>query len=333
MNLSPTQQKPIEITKLHPPGVREAILRMRERDIQSYLDGHGLLKEGLSVRRACPICEKDDVKTLFVKEGFSFVQCLGCGLVYVNPRLTEEAVAALYRDGRFAYSLKNLYLPTAEYRKKRFFSERMEYIERYFPQKGAILDVGSSTGHFLLEAQERGWKAYGVELNAFIADYSKSALGLTHIFTGALEEAKFPSGHFEAVTMWDLLEHLPEPLSVLREVVRVLKRGGMLFVYVPNLDSAEVALCGERCENFAGDVHLTYFTPKTLSRLLEKVGLEVVFTETHGLDVDHVIFNLKNFYPEKPYDTAFLEDRKEVLQEMFNRARLGNNLRVFSRKP
>ena len=318
---------------LHPPGVRETILKMRAKDIQNYLDPQtGLLKKEQAQEVLCPICEKDETELLFAKEGFRFVRCSVCHLVYVNPRLKEEIVSDLYENGRFAYAQKHLYLPTAEYRKKRFFSERMDSIERYFPNKGKILDIGSSTGHFLLEAVERGWEGYGVEPNPFVAEYSQKALGLTRIFNGTLEKSDFPFGHFEAVTMWDLLEHLSDPLSMLRQVVRALKVGGILFVYVPNLESAEVLLCEERCENFAGDVHLTYFTPKTLSTLLEKVGLEVIYAETQGLDVDHVIFNLRNFYPEKSYDTAFLEENKDTFQEIINCAGLGNNLRMFARK-
>ena len=269
MNRLDAKQKPIEISKIHPPGVRETILKMRAQDIRGYLDPQsGLLKKELSQSVLCAICEKDRSELLFVKEGFRFVRCLDCGLVYVTPRLKSEVTSALYENGRFAYSQKHLYLPTAEYRKKRFFSERMDSIEQYFPNKGKILDIGSSTGHFLLEAVERGWEGYGVEPNSFVAEYAQKTLGLTHIFNGFLEEADFSPSSFEAVTLWDLLEHLPDPLSVLREVVTVLKKGGILFVYVPNLDSAEVLLCGERCENFAGDVHLTYFTPKTLSALI-----------------------------------------------------------------
>ena len=96
MNPLSTRQKPIEITKLHPPGVRETILKMRSRDIASYVDPKTRrLKAQLCIRVLCPICEKDKIKLFFVKEGFEFVQCVECELVYVNPQLKEEVVSSL----------------------------------------------------------------------------------------------------------------------------------------------------------------------------------------------------------------------------------------------
>ena len=95
----------IDIEKLHPQGVLERVRKIREEDMKRYRDG-GAQK----VRVNCYICGIDNCEKIFEKEGFDFVRCRRCGLVYVNPRLAIDKVKGLYNSQRFEYQFENLFI-------------------------------------------------------------------------------------------------------------------------------------------------------------------------------------------------------------------------------
>ncbi|MFC2051131.1 class I SAM-dependent methyltransferase [Chloroflexota bacterium] len=323
--------KKIDIEKLHPEGVLETAREMREEDMRHYLNpATGKVRDDLCEYINCYICDQDDTELLFEKEGFNFVKCKTCGLAYVNPRLSPERLLEFYNSRRFEYQFKNLFIKSAEYRQERFYSERLDYIESYM-MPGQLLDVGCAAGHFVESAIGRNWDAHGIEVSKYATDYAQNVLKLRNIFNTTLIGAKFPSDYFDAITCWDTLEHLTEPLENLREIHRILKSKGMIFVIVPNFDSAEVMLFGKDCDTIVADAHLIYFTPETLQKMLEKAGFKVVFKETKGIDIDHAIFNIVNVCNNK-YDTQFLEDKKDVLQEIIDLAVKGNFLFMFAQK-
>lgn len=321
----------IDIEKLHPKGVLETARKMRAEDMKHYINPTtGNVREDLCEYINCRICGKDDTELLFKKEGFDFVKCKTCGLVYVNPRLSQEKALKFYNSRRFEYQFENLFIKSAKYRQASIYSERLDYIESYM-SPGKLLDVGCAAGHFVESALGRNWDAHGVEVSEYAVEYAQKTLKLKEIFGGTLINAKFPSDHFDAVTCWDTLEHLTEPLVNLKEVHRILKPNGMIFLIVPNFDSAEVMLFGKDCDNIVADAHLTYFTPRTLQKIVEKAGFEVVFNETKGIDIDHAIFNVANVYNNK-YDMQFLKDKKDTMQEIIDEAKKGNFLFVFAKK-
>jgi len=309
----------------------EKAIEMRRSDMECYQDPEtGMLKKELEDYTNCMLCGIDNTDLLFMKEGFRFVQCKGCNLVYVNPRLNDEKIDHLYVSGRFEYQFRNLFIPSAAYRKEKLYAERLKLIESYMPT-GKLLDVGAAAGHFMETALERGWDAYGVELSPFGIEYAKNELKIKNIYKMGLLEQKFDGDFFDAITMWDVIEHLKNPLDIVKEAYRILKPGGMIFVYVPNFDSVEVAVCKEKCDTIVADAHLIYFTTATIKELLQKADFNVVYTDTVGLDIDHTIFNIKNHF-EKIYNTEFLNDFKQTLQDAIDKSGKGNWVRIFGKK-
>ncbi|MFH1199925.1 MAG: class I SAM-dependent methyltransferase, partial [Candidatus Micrarchaeota archaeon] len=158
------------------------------------------------------------------------VKCNKCGFVYVNPRLRGETIVEGYSQ-----AIDETYVSQAAGREATFKSS-LRIIEKHRPQKGRILDVGCAAGFFLKAAKESGWEECGVEPSKWLADYGNKKLGLD-IKAGTLAQAKFPAGHFDVVTLWDVLEHVPDPAAELDEVRRVLAPGGLLVVNYPNFGS------------------------------------------------------------------------------------------------
>ncbi len=211
------------------------------------------------------------------------VECQRCGLMYVNPRLRGDFVIDAYSDAS-----DELYAEAGAGRMATF-RRGLKLLEAFSPRRGRLLDVGSACGFFVRAAQEAGWEAEGVEPSRWSAEYGRTQLGV-RIFPGVLREAGFPDTYFDAITMWDVLEHVPDPLSDLQEAHRVLKPGGVLLVNYPNAGSLLARLAGRHWWFFLS-VHLYYFTPRSLNRLLGKAGFEVRAQRRHvqSLPLGHLI--------------------------------------------
>ncbi len=153
---------------------------------------------------------------------------------------------------------------------------------KQFSKKGRILDVGCAYGFFLEVAEEEGWEGYGVEISEYAARYAKEELGLK-VSLGELKEVRYPSEYFEVVTLWDVIEHLPDPLGELKEINRILRKGGIVALSTPAIDSLFAKLSGKRWIGFQCPwEHIYYFSRSTISKLLEKAGFEVVRIGTIG---------------------------------------------------
>jgi 2-polyprenyl-3-methyl-5-hydroxy-6-metoxy-1,4-benzoquinol methylase len=204
------------------------------------------------------------------------VACARCGFIYQSPRPTLAEIGAHYPP---AYELYGDYRAHTRSRLLRLaydygIRKRARYVTRR-QAGGRLLDVGCAAGLFLVTLRELGgWQVEGVELDAATAAYGRETYGLT-IHAGTLEEAALPSQRFDAVTLWDVLEHLHQPTATLREVRRLLRPGGTLVVRVPNLASWDARLFGDSWAGLDAPRHLAFYTPQTLQRTLENAGFVV----------------------------------------------------------
>lgn len=243
---------------------------------------------------------------------FNVVRCRQCGLSYVNPRPTTTSIvryyppdyqpyniplsSELHKDGANihetqgriqgwkqlvkAYQLHAYYEYPLKTRLTRFqlrILKAISNVYRYRPlgvtpfiAGGRLLDVGTGSGVGLADRQALGWQVQGVEPSAEAAARAQAA-GFD-VFIGELLDAKFPPESFDVVQLWWVLEHVHDPLAVLKECWRILKPGGYVVLLVPNLDSPIARFFGRYW--FALDVprHLYFFTPRHLKELSDKAG-------------------------------------------------------------
>lgn len=211
------------------------------------------------------------------------VRCKECGLVYVNPRVEEELVIDAYSNAE-----DELYVSQADGRQKTF-KKALKLVERFRPSKGKILDVGCAAGFFLNVAKKSGWETFGVEPSKWLGEWGNKNFGL-NIVNGVLKEGNFKEDYFDVVTMWDVLEHTPDPISELKEVNRVLKKDGVVIINFPDVGSWMAKAAGRNWWFFLS-VHLYHFTPKTLTKMLEKSGLRVISVKPHiqTLGLGHLV--------------------------------------------
>lgn len=226
----------------------------------------------------CRLCGSRDLRVLFTatRSGRQVVRCRGCGLVFYDPQPSPAQAAALYPGEYF----EREYPAETGAAQTRLAHRRLARIEME-AGVGSLLDVGCGSGRFLAVARERGWKAAGLDVSPSAARLAATASGAP-VYQGDLARPRPPGQEpVDVVTMWDVLEHLTDPVAALAETPRWLRPGGLLVVQTQNVNSVTAAWMGRRWEQFV-EFHLYHFSPRALRLALERAGLETVSIE----DVD-----------------------------------------------
>lgn len=208
---------------------------------------------------------------------FRVVRCVRCGLLRQDPRPTVESIDAYYPRGYDPYSTAIDDEPSALKRLDRRYGmwKRRRAIERILPE-GRLLDVGCATGNFLHEMTRSGrWEVAGVEPGREAAAYARERLGLT-VHLGRLAEVDLAPSSFDVVTMWNVLEHLHDPLGGLRAVQRLLVPGGLFVFSIPNLEGLEARLFGRYWLGWELPRHLYFFPRSVIGKMLAEAGLVVL---------------------------------------------------------
>ena len=222
----------------------------------------------------CPVCAVQGTSPLLNKDGFSIVTCNHCNLKYVNPRLKASNLEENYIDGYYPVAKRNhIQHNDMEWLQ---MEERLGEIQRKFPHQGRILDLGCGMGTFLYLARKKGWETFGVDLSQDGVGFARENYNLD-IFCGSVFEIGFPSHYFDVITLYHVLEHIPEPNLLLAELRRILKpKRGCLVVEVPNGESIQIRIQGKNWPYVHPADHLYYFSVSTLTKLLKKHGFNRV---------------------------------------------------------
>ena len=230
----------------------------------------------------CPFCGKNDYKEIYKERGvLGIVQCMDCGLLYVNPRLTNPEEVYHGDAEKYFKEAKLIFEGKSPHHRDPNYLEDLKLIHQYKPT-GNFLDVGTNMGFFLRNAKRwGGWNLYGVEPSPSLSDMARKYFGL-NVKTAFLEDAKFESEFFDVVTMTDVFEHITEPEKILNEVRRILKPDGILFIKVPNglfnLFKFKMAEWMGKLKNydiFDSYEHVVHYSDSTLKKMLEKYGFKV----------------------------------------------------------
>ena len=315
----------IDLKKLRPGKSYEYLQKNRNSNFHKLSEKN---KKKFLRKRKCPSCKNDKSYKLLSKDNFLIVKCKKCNLIYVNPIFDNEKYFSAYKSKVYQKIMKSLGEKSHKYRVDRFGNERANYLSKFFPKKKIIqlLDIGCSTGFFLEASRKKGWDCEGLELNPSAAEFGRKR-GLK-IYQKDLSQFK-TNKKYDVITMFDVLEHLTDPKKIISDAKKLLKKSGLIYVYVPNWDCASRILMSEKnCHFIWPTHHLTYFTPKTLSDFFKRLKLKVIDWETQGLDLS----DYKWFQNNNKKKVSLTDKEIDILQFYINSAGHGKNLRMLFQK-
>ncbi len=226
---------------------------------------------------ACILCKHAQYEKMFRVERlgkrFAIVRCKNCGLVFQHP--FPKNINGLYDD---AYFSGHGFDATVDYQKEiktpgwrtQFNRLRLHYLEAKAPGK-KLLDVGCAFGFFLSVAKKQGWDVHGVELSPHAAKGAQRPLGKDRIHQGTLEDAPFKKNSFDCITLFDVIEHVPDPMQTIASAYELLGKEGIVVIETANVDSLVAKIRKEHWTYFLLG-HLHYFSRKTLRQALTQAG-------------------------------------------------------------
>jgi 2-polyprenyl-3-methyl-5-hydroxy-6-metoxy-1,4-benzoquinol methylase len=231
----------------------------------------------LTLVEKCPLCQRptNGSGPFAVVNGWRYVKCGGCSLVFLNPRPTPEVLSAYYNE-IYDYD-PHVYRNSVEEQKEWL----LQLIERFRPAPaGRLLEIGCSYGFFLDAARREGWDVDGIELSDRAASFARKELGLSVVgatISELCEEQPLP---YDAVVAWHVIEHLTDPRKFLEQIAALVRPGGILALRTPNIESAVAKLAGRAWEWMSPPDHIYLFSARTLCRLLRACGFEILLIET-----------------------------------------------------
>lgn len=252
----------------------------------------------------CRVCgERENIKVKFRKNSLNILYCQRCRLSYLDYDPKLESIKKFYSEEYFQGEGKRwgYYNYFAERENLLLSSQkRLTDIEK-IAKVGRILDVGCATGFFLEAAKESGWKPYGVEVSNFAGSVARKKFG-KNVTIGELQKNTFHKNYFDAVTLWDTIEHLPDPKETLKIIQGILKRGGLICLSTGDIESLLAKISGKSWHLYHLPEHLSFFSPKTIRNLLKSCGFRVISISHPGsyYTIEYLIRRLASSYHGKP---------------------------------
>jgi len=244
-----------------------------------------------SYKSTCRICGSRRLRRFAKKNGFELERCQTCHLVQVADNLSGLSLDEIY--GREFFNDEYTWVHSergrrSEYKKS---DSRLQEIERLRPGGGAILDVGCSFGFFLNVARSRGWHSIGIDIGEYAADFARRNLDL-EVYTSDVKSAPLPDGYFDAITMWNVVEHLLDPLGDFKRVNELLKKGGLVVFTTGDVGSYMAKLFGRKWRMFIPPIHVVNFHMRSVEALLASTGFSLLL-KTVALPKEPLLARLK----------------------------------------
>lgn len=288
--------------------------------------------------RNCPACNSSRAKPIGVKAGFDLSLCRACGTLYdsILPTSDREMPYDFY------YIEEKAVVPE-------FIDKRLEEIVSSFaPYRltNRFVDIGCGAGSFLMAAKRANWDAEGVEVSPATVERLRNS-GLK-VFSGELAHAAFPTAHFDVVTASELIEHVHDPSSLIAEIARVLRPGGLFWATTPHARGVSARILKLNWSIISPAEHLHLFSIRGLVKLLSSHGFGRVHVKSEGLHVPELLGRFRKREPigvpahDRVNSNYRLNEgllgnpRRRVLKNATNAilraSRLGDSLKVWAER-
>lgn len=297
----------------------------------------------------CYLCGHSRASVIGTLDEFQMMRCDTCTFSFINRRPVEMEADAIY-DEYFSgsnadygkcyegYIRENKQKRDRKFHFNRFHKMVLKRLAKHAPGK-KLLDIGCAAGFFLQDARDAGWEVTGIDIAKPALDFAKKELDLD-VSYGRLVDKQYPDNSFDAITMFDLIEHLYTPLNELKEIHRILKPGGVVFIFTPNVSSIKQKILRGKWYAFKPREHNYYFSIKTLSMMLDKKQLKTIHAST-GATRLFILPNFRNRLRSKPLLLKMVNGVTKIanltvgriLFKPFEWLRMGDGIILFAQKP
>jgi 2-polyprenyl-3-methyl-5-hydroxy-6-metoxy-1,4-benzoquinol methylase len=260
----------------------------------------------------CPVCQSKNIDYiitaedfLVTREKFQIYSCQKCGLRFTNPRPDDNQLAGYYDSNEYiSHSDESSSLVGGLYKIARTFTlKRKRRLIEKLSLKKHLLDVGCGTGHFIDHCQQHGWQTSGIEPNE-VARKQAEARTNTLILQDLSEVAGLT---YEVITLWHVLEHLPNLEQTMNQLKSLLAPSGVLTIAVPNFEAYEASVFKEYWAAYDVPRHLYHFNRNAMEHLTSKIGLKIVRTYPMKLDSYYIsLLSNKNKSNSNKYVNSFI---------------------------
>lgn len=323
---------------IRPEDLVKEVLKLHEEDVRELMKQNNKF-----VEVNCPCCGEKEHILEYEKEGFFFEKCVKCNTIYITPRPTVDMLADFYAHSRSMNFWNEVMFPKSEtYRKEKLFKSRaskvIEICKKYGNDFGTIVDVGAGYGTFCEVVKETNAfkRVIAVEPSTGLAKTCEKK-GIETI-NKPIEKVALKNA--SVVTNFEVIEHLFNPEEFVRACSEVLPKDGILVITTPNIEGFELKLLKTLSPNVGGPDHLNYFTPYSISYLLEKCGFEILEVSTPGkLDAElvrkEIISGNIDVSEDRLLKTVLVdhwEDAGESFQEFLEENKLSSHMWAIAKK-
>ena len=289
--------------------------------------------------KICPICNFNSFSPYIEcldysvsKELFTLVSCDSCSFVFTNPRPESKTLGRYYlSESYISHTNKKTGLFNVIYQKVRKLSivSKINLIKNYV-RNGSILDLGCGTGEFLFKCKEIGWETTGIEPSEIARNQAITNLDLN--VKKETELTRFKNNSFDIITLWHVLEHVEDLNDIIKNLYRILKPNGVIFIAVPNLNSYDAKYYKNFWAAYDVPIHLWHFSKKTISLIFNKNKLTLVKTKPLVFDSFYVSILSEQYKNNKPrYLTAFLIGFISNIVGIFSSKGHSSNIYIFKK--